>query len=80
MTDWDRLNTMKDADIDTSGIPLLTESFFNSAELWLPDPQNVITMRIDPDVLAWFKQQGEGYETRINAVLRLYMEAHLAES
>ena len=80
MTDWDRLNTMKDEDIDTSDIPPLTESFFNSAELWLPEPQSVITMRIDPDVLAWFKQQGEGYETRINAVLRLYMEAHLAES
>ena len=55
MTDWDRLNTMKDEDIDASDIPPLTESFFNSAELRLPEPKKAITMRIAPDVLAWFR-------------------------
>ena len=32
-------------------------------------------MRIDPDVLAWFKAQGKGYQTRMNAVLRAYVKA-----
>ncbi len=35
-----------------------------------------IAMRIDADVLAWFKRQGEGYQTRINAALREYVERH----
>jgi uncharacterized protein (DUF4415 family) len=35
-----------------------------------------IAMRIDADVLAWFKSQGDGYQTRINAALREYVELH----
>ena len=34
-----------------------------------------ISLRVDPEVLEWFKLQGPGYQTRINAVLRAYMEA-----
>lgn len=35
-----------------------------------------VTLRIEPDVLAWFKRQGRGYQTRINAALRAFVEAH----
>ena len=35
-----------------------------------------LTMRIDSDVVVWFREQGQGYQTRINALLRAYMEAH----
>ena len=35
-----------------------------------------VTVRLDPDVLEWYRSQGRGYQTRINAVLRLYMESH----
>ena len=35
-----------------------------------------MSIRLDADVLAWMKSQGRGYQTRINAVLRAYYEAH----
>ena len=35
-----------------------------------------IALRVDNDVLVWFKTQGRGYQTRINALLRAYMDAH----
>jgi uncharacterized protein (DUF4415 family) len=37
-------------------------------------PKTAISLRLDDDVLAWFKAQGPGYQTRINAVLRAFME------
>jgi uncharacterized protein (DUF4415 family) len=39
------------------------------------DPKRQITIRLDQDVLDWFKSGGEGYQTRINAVLRSYVDA-----
>jgi BrnA antitoxin of type II toxin-antitoxin system len=38
--------------------------------------KNLVSLRVDQDVLAWFRKQGKGYLTRMNAVLRSYMEAH----
>jgi uncharacterized protein (DUF4415 family) len=67
---------MTDEQIDTSDIPPLDEAFFANAELRMPQAKPSITIRLDPDVLEWFKDQGKGYQTRINAVLRKYVEAH----
>jgi uncharacterized protein (DUF4415 family) len=39
-------------------------------------PKQPVTLRLDADVLTWFKSQGQGYQTRINKLLRSYMEAH----
>ena len=39
------------------------------------EPKASVSLRIDADVLEWFKSQGEGYQTRMNAVLRAYKEA-----
>lgn len=39
------------------------------------EPKTSVSLRIDADVLEWFKSQGEGYQTRMNAVLRAYKEA-----
>lgn len=75
-TDWQRLDSMSDEEIDTSDLPPLDEDFFAHAELRLPRAKPSITIRLDPDVLDWFKEQGRGYQTRINAILRSYMEAH----
>ena len=72
-TDWKRLEAMEDKDIDTSDIPELGDEFFRNAELTVPAKQSV-TMRLDTDVLTWFKSQGQGYQTRINKLLRTYME------
>jgi len=74
-TNFKKLEKLKDAEIDFSDIPRLTKSFFKKAELKLPEPKRSISMRIDPDILAWFKRKGKGYQTKMNAVLRMYMEA-----
>lgn len=72
-TDWKRLASMPDEAIDTSDIPELDEDFFENAEIKVPKKQSV-TIRLDTDVLDWFKSQGQGYQTRINQLLRKYME------
>ena len=74
-TDWDRLKNIKDKEIDTSDIPELDEDFFKNAILRTPG-KKPITIRLDKDVLEWFKGQGQGYQSRINQLLRRYMETH----
>jgi uncharacterized protein (DUF4415 family) len=66
-------------EIDLSDIPSLDEAFFRNAILW-PGPKKQITLRIDPDVLDFFRKRGRGYQTMINAVLRRYVEAHARRS
>ena len=73
-TDWKRIDAMRDEDIDLSDSPELGPEFFKHAILW-PGPKKQITLRIDPDVLKFFRKQGRGYQSTINAVLRKYMEA-----
>lgn len=74
-TDWNRLSEMTDKQIDTSDIAELDDAFFREAQLKVPSKQPV-TLRLDSDVLAFFKAQGQGYQTRINKLLRRYMDAH----
>jgi uncharacterized protein (DUF4415 family) len=76
-TDWERVESMTDEEIDTSDIPPLDDDFFAHAELRLPEPKQSITIRLDADVVEWFKAQGKGYQTRMNAILRRYMEVHM---
>ena len=74
-TDWAKLQALTDEEIDTSDIPPLDDDFFATGELRLPKQKPRISIRVDADVLDWFKSQGPGYQTRMNAVLRLYMDA-----
>jgi len=74
-TDWKRIKTMKDHEIDHSENPELDEAFFREA-VWWPGTKKQITLRLDPDVLSYFRKRGRGYQTAINAVLRKYVEAH----
>lgn len=74
-TDFKRLRAMRDADIDFSDIPKLGKSFWKSARLVMPEPKDRLTIRVDHDVVEWLKKNGPGYQTRINAILRSYMEA-----
>lgn len=79
-TNWARLDALKDADIDLSDTPEITPEMFARAVVrrGLKPIANKaqITLRLDNDVLMWFKKQGSGYQTHINALLRAYMEAH----
>lgn len=74
-SDWDRLDKMSDEDIDCSDIPELDDPFFRTAKVRLPDRKQHVSLRLDPEVLEWFRRPGRGYQTRINAVLRAYVEA-----
>ena len=77
-TDWKPVNEMTDEEIDTSDIPPLDEDFFAQAQLRMPK-QTPIMMKVDADLVDWFKAQGEGYENLINAAPRSYVEGHKEE-
>jgi len=67
---------MRDDDIDYSDIPEVNAAFFETARVVVPPGKKQVTVRLDSDVLTWLKSQGRGYQTRINAILRAYYEAH----
>ncbi len=71
-----RIDALRDEDIDYSDIPALDEDFFENARMVVPPGKKQLTIRLDADVLAWLKAQGKGYQSRINAILRMYYEAH----
>ena len=75
-TNWARIDALKDSEIDFSDIPELGKAFFKRAVLRLPEAKTAVTIRLDRQVLDLFKGKGHGYQTRINALLRAYMEAH----
>jgi uncharacterized protein (DUF4415 family) len=83
-TDYARLDAMTDDDIaravadDPDAPPLDID--WTKARLVLPPGKDVITLRLDRDVLDWFRAQGKGYQTRINQVLRAFYEARRNQS
>jgi len=71
-----RLAEQPGKSIDTSDIPEVTDwSGAERGRFYRPVKQQ-ITLRIDADLLAWFKTQGNKYQTRINAALREYVDSH----
>jgi uncharacterized protein (DUF4415 family)/uncharacterized DUF497 family protein len=79
-TDWARVDAMTEDELEAS-IDWEEEGTFDlsSEPLELSDilgPKKQITLRLDPSVVDWFKSQGRGYQTRMNAVLRAYVQAH----
>ena len=75
-TKWKKLEAMRDNEIDFSDIPKIDPGIFKKMVIRMPEPKKLVSIRIDPDVLNWFRKQGRRYQTRINAVLRSYVEAH----
>jgi uncharacterized protein (DUF4415 family) len=77
-TDWAAVDTLTDREIaeavrnDADAVPLDVD--WSEAVLAIPPKKKAISIRVDEDVLDFFKQQGTGYQRRINAVLRSYME------
>ncbi len=59
---------------------LLEECDINSLQIVMPKAKQSISLRVDPDVLLYFKSMGKGYQTRMNAVLRAYMKTQLNQS
>jgi uncharacterized protein (DUF4415 family) len=75
-TDWAYLDSLTDEELEAS-IDFEDEGEFDwdNAFVGLPGPKRQITVRLDQDLIDWFKQQGRGYQTRMNAVLRSYVDA-----
>ncbi len=72
----EELEKVPDEDIDFSDIPELDDRFFENARLLSPsERKRMMTLRIDGDVVEWFKARGPGYQSRMNAVLRAYMKS-----
>jgi uncharacterized protein (DUF4415 family) len=73
---------MRDEDIDFTDLPEVTPEMFANAIVrkgFKPvPPKQQVTLRIDDEVITYFRQQGQGYQTKINQLLRAYMEAHKA--
>jgi uncharacterized protein (DUF4415 family) len=73
-TNWKQVDALRDSEIDFSESPELGPDFFKHAIRW-PGRKKQITLRLDPDVLGFFRRHGKGYQTAINAVLRHYMKS-----
>ncbi len=79
-TDWPRIKTMQEEDITltdehpASDVKHIVRGIVRRGLRPVP-PKASISLRIDADVLEWFKAQGAGYQTRMNAVLRAFKDA-----
>lgn len=81
-TNWARLRHMKDDEVDFSDIPELTDEEL-AQMVWTvrrSDTKVTISMRVDPDVLDWYKRLGRGYQSRMHMVLRAFMQARQTRS
>jgi uncharacterized protein (DUF4415 family) len=79
-TDWVKLSAMKDSSITfTEDAPQTSPDDWADAVahrgLPLPERKEQIALRVDADVLSWFRAQGSGWQTRMNAVLKAYRDA-----
>jgi uncharacterized protein (DUF4415 family) len=80
-TDWARVKALTDEEIeaaaksDPDAAPTDLE-FWKGAKLVYPEAKQSVTLRLDREVLAWFKSKGPRYQSRMNAVLKAYVEAH----
>lgn len=72
-TDWGKVDKMADDDIDFTDIPEIDDYFFKNAKIVLPKPKIPIMLRVEPDVLEWYKSTGTKYQTLMHAVLKAYM-------
>ncbi len=68
----EELESMSDSEIDYSDIEATDKEFWKDAKV--SRPKKAISLRLDNEVLQWFKAQGKGYQTRINAVLKAYVK------
>ena len=75
--DLERLRRMTDAEIERTApeeLPFLPDDFWKNGRVILPPTKEAISLRVDADVLAWFRAAGPRYQSRMNAVLRSYVE------
>jgi uncharacterized protein (DUF4415 family) len=79
-TDWARLDAMTDEEVERQAVSEMAElgidpDWVEHAEVITPRTKDRVTVRLDHDIVEWLKAQGRGYQTRINAILRAYVES-----
>ncbi len=75
-TDYARLDAMTEEELEASiDHDEEGEIDWSTVQVGIPGPKQQLTVRFDQDVVEWFKAQGAGYQTRMNAVLRSFVEA-----
>lgn len=73
----EELAALPDEDINFDDIPELDDEFWKNAKVRYPaEGKERLTVRFDQDMVDWFRSQGRGYQTKMNAVLRSFYEAH----
>jgi uncharacterized protein (DUF4415 family) len=77
-TDWKRVKAMSQAEVERladeeEGPP--PKGWEKNIVLGIPTPKKDIHIRLDADIVDWFKSRGKGYQTRINAVLRAFVQS-----
>ncbi len=81
-TDWAQVDTTSYREIeaaiksDPDAPPLLDRNWFRRATVVMPERKVPISLRIDREVVEWFKAHGSRYQSRMNAVLKAYVQAH----
>jgi uncharacterized protein (DUF4415 family) len=84
LTDWERIDAMTDDQIDYSDSPKVSRELFSTGRLKpskrSAEVKEAISIRLDKDVLEWFRARGRGYQSEVNALLRVYMQQHERQS
>lgn len=83
-SDWARVDGLSEGQLDAAiaddadwkDVP---PDWYKHAIPVMPGPKKLLSLRLDPDVVDWFRAQGPRYQTRMNAVLRAYVKARQRE-
>ncbi len=75
-TNLAKLRRMADKDINYKDSPATTKEFWEDAQVFMPQHKIHISLRLDEDIVNFFKEEGSGYQSRINAVLKAYINSH----
>jgi uncharacterized protein (DUF4415 family) len=75
-TDLAKLRRKDDKDINYEDSPATTKEFWADAKVFMPQHKVHISLRLDEDIINYFKEEGSRYQSRINAVLKAYISTH----
>lgn len=71
-----RLRRKNDQSISYKDSPATTKEFWKDAEVFMPQHKVHISLRLDEDIINYFKEEGKGYQSRINAILKTYINRY----
>lgn len=75
-TDMSKLRRKDEKSINYEDSPATTKAFWKDAEVFMPQHKIPISLRLDEDIISYFKEEGKGYQSKINAILKAYINTH----